>query len=106
MPGGEQFANAEIAVVLAVAGADGEAAHRRHAGFRFFVRRGERFEPLPSDARDATGQDQLTGGALLPDGTIALATVSRGLLIMDDQAACFSASIAAWACATITCSRC
>ena len=84
VPGGQQFADAEIAMVLASPGTDGEALIVGTRDFRFFVRRGSSFEPLPSDARDATGQDHLMGGALLPDGTIALATVLRGLLIMDD----------------------
>ena len=84
VPGGQQFANTEIAMVLALPAADSDALIVGTRDFRFFARRGGgTFEPLPSDARDANGEDQLTGGALLPDGTIALATVSRGVLIMD-----------------------
>ncbi len=83
VPGGQQFANVDIAMVLASRGTDGETLIVGTRDFRFFVRRDQRFEPLSNDARDATGQDRLTGGALLPDGTIALATVLRGLVIMD-----------------------
>ena len=72
-------------MVLASPGADGEPLIVGTRDFGFFVRRGERFEPLPSDARDPNGQDHLTGGALLPDGTIALATERRGLLIIDER---------------------
>jgi signal transduction histidine kinase/DNA-binding response OmpR family regulator len=83
VPGGQQFANDDIVMVLASPGTDGDALIVGTSDFRFFVRRGQRFEPLPSDARDAAGRDQLTGGTLMPDGTIALATASRGVLVMD-----------------------
>ena len=84
VPDGQQFTNAEIAMVLASPRTNGDALIVGTRDFRFFVRRGRSFEPLPSDARDADGDDSLTGGALLPDGTIALATMLRGVLIMDE----------------------
>jgi signal transduction histidine kinase/DNA-binding response OmpR family regulator len=82
VPGGQLFANSDIAMLLASPANDGETLIVGTRDFRFFVRRDRLFEPLPSDARDES--DRLTGGALLPDGTIALATAQRGLLIMDE----------------------
>ncbi len=85
--GGEQFAGDEITVVLSAPAGDSQA--RLLVGtrdVRFFMQSDRGFEPFAIDvSRRSVGAeaDQLVDGVVLPDGSLALATLLRGLLIVD-----------------------
>lgn len=94
IPGGERFANDEITVVLSVKGAEDEHLLIGTRDFRFFVQRQRSFEPLTIKglarrsvrAKAGAGSpdpDQLFDGVVLPDGSLAFATLLRGVLIVD-----------------------
>ena len=82
---GDRFAEDEIKVVLPYG--DG-AARGLLVGLRtsaIFVQRAGRFEPFAPELYNRRADERLADGAILPDGSYALATRLRGLLIVDRQ---------------------
>lgn len=83
IPGGDRFATDDITVVLSLPHVGGKAVLIGTRDFRFFIHRERGFEPFPIAARDNHGNDQLLGGAVLRDGSVAFGTLLRGVVIVD-----------------------
>jgi signal transduction histidine kinase/DNA-binding response OmpR family regulator len=85
VPQGGRFAHDEIKVVLPYGG---DTAPGLLVGLRtsaLFVQRAGRFEAFAPALHDRRADERLGDGAVLPDGSYALATRLRGLLIVDRQ---------------------
>ncbi len=85
VPQGDRFADDEIKVVLPYGD---DTAPGLLVGLRtsaLFVQRAGRFEPFAPALYDRRADERLADGAVLPDGSYALATRLRGLLIVDRQ---------------------
>ncbi|MGH9159518.1 MAG: two-component regulator propeller domain-containing protein, partial [Vicinamibacteraceae bacterium] len=87
VPGGERFTRNEITVLLAYSLGDREGILVGTRAWELFRQRGESFEPLRSSAAEQAGGDELLDGAVLQDGSFALATMLRGVIIVDPRGA-------------------
>jgi signal transduction histidine kinase/AraC-like DNA-binding protein len=81
--GGSGFASSELTVALPSAPRGGDRLLIGTRDFRLFVQDGDRFVPFAASLRVPPGRDALIGATWLPDGTLALATEQRGVLIVD-----------------------
>lgn len=83
VPGGGQFTGSEIMMVLPYGSGRDESLLVGTRDFRLFVQSGGAFVPFAAATREADSQEVLLRGVALPDGTFALATQYRGVLIVD-----------------------
>ncbi len=83
VPGGEQFTGSEIMMVLPYGIGRDESLLVGTRDFRLFVQRDGAFVPFAASTREGHPSEVLQRGAALPDGTFALATQYRGVLIVD-----------------------
>lgn len=81
MPGGEQFANLRIYVMLQRP--DGKMLIGTGAN-GLFLYDGKTAVPFPSEADDIFRQKRLYNGLILPDGRYAFGTLQAGVVILDD----------------------
>jgi signal transduction histidine kinase/CheY-like chemotaxis protein len=85
VPGGERFAGDEISVVLPYLGGEEERLLIGTRTFGLYFQHERSFQPFAARVRDAAREDQLLDGAGLPDGSFALGTLLRGLLIVNRE---------------------
>jgi signal transduction histidine kinase/DNA-binding response OmpR family regulator len=83
VPGGEQFTGSEIMMLLPYGSGRDESLLVGTRDFRLFVQSGGAFVPFAAATREGHPQEVLLRGTALPDGTFALATQYRGVLIVD-----------------------
>ncbi len=81
VPGGERFAHESVFAMIPMQGAILVAT--RNMGL--FHVTAEGIEPFPTEADALLKKDALYGGTALPDGTVALATIQGGVVILDAQ---------------------
>lgn len=83
VPGGGQFTASEITLLLPYGSGRDDSLLVGTRDFRLFVQSGGAFVPFAAATREGQPQEVLLRGAALPDGTFALATQYRGVLIVD-----------------------
>jgi signal transduction histidine kinase/DNA-binding response OmpR family regulator len=83
VPGGERFTGSDITLMLPYGSGRDESLLVGTRDFRLFVQNHGEFAPFATATRDSHPGDMLLRGAALPDGTFALATQFRGVLIVD-----------------------
>lgn len=81
LPGGERFAHESVFAMLPLK--DSILVASRNLGLWRLTERG--LEPFPAQADAFLKGAALYGGAVLPDGTLALATIQGGVLVMDEE---------------------
>lgn len=81
VPGGDRFAHESVFAMLPMR--DGILVATRNLGL--FRLSGNGMEPFPTEADALLKKDALYGGASLPDGTMALATIQGGVIILDAE---------------------
>ncbi|HTV02621.1 MAG TPA: histidine kinase dimerization/phospho-acceptor domain-containing protein, partial [Luteitalea sp.] len=81
--GGQPMAGSELTVVLPSAPHGNDRLLVGLRRFALFVQDGDRFVPFAPELSPDAGRDALLGATWLPDGTLALATEQRGVLIVD-----------------------
>lgn len=81
LPGGERFAHESVFAMLPLK--DSILVASRNLGLWRLTERG--LEPFPTEADAQLKSAALYGGALLPDGTFALATIQGGAIVMDGE---------------------
>ena len=84
VPGGEQFTDGDITVMLPASGGRILVGTRLHGAYWFD---GAGFVPLAGSVHSLLKAKQIYDGALLADGQFALATLRGGVLILDAQGA-------------------
>ncbi len=82
VPGGDRFAPERIHAVLPY---DDHQILIGTMGNGLFLSEGFAFQPFRTEADSLLRQNQLYRGILLPNGTIALATLRGGVVILDQQ---------------------
>lgn len=85
VPGGPRFADEEITLLVAYSEGDNAGLLVGTRDFDLLFQRDGSFQPLLADASRHLVKGQLLDGAVLPDGSLALATSLSGLLIVDRQ---------------------
>jgi signal transduction histidine kinase/DNA-binding response OmpR family regulator len=83
VPGGERFTQSEITMLLPYGSGRDESLLVGTRDFQLFVQSGGAFVPFAAATREGHANEVLLRGAALPDGTFALATQYRGVLIVD-----------------------
>lgn len=83
VPGGGAFTGSEITLLLPYGSGRDSSLLVGTRDFRLFVQSGGAFVPFAAATREGLPQEMLLRGAALPDGTFALATQYRGVLIVD-----------------------
>ncbi len=89
LPGGEQFAEERLQVMLPFVrgGPEGEKAVILVGTFNrgLFLFDGRSFQPFKTEVDEFLKSNTLYDGALLPDGSIAFATLVGGVVVIDRQ---------------------
>ncbi|MBS1784332.1 MAG: hypothetical protein JST24_02765 [Acidobacteria bacterium] len=81
VPGGDRFAHESVFAMVPMQ--DGILLATRNMGLFILSTKG--VEPFKTEADTLLKKDALYGGAALPDGTVALATIQGGVIILDAQ---------------------
>jgi signal transduction histidine kinase/CheY-like chemotaxis protein len=86
LPGGEQFADDRLQVMLPFADGNGDASPRYligtfNRGFYLFDR--QAFRPFKTEIDDFLRENTLYDATVLPDGRYGLATITGGFVLMD-----------------------
>jgi signal transduction histidine kinase/DNA-binding response OmpR family regulator len=82
VPGGSRFADEEITLLLSFRARGQNRLLVGTRTFGLYLQHGSGFEPFGSGIADPAGEDQLETGTVLADGTLALGTRRRGVLIV------------------------
>jgi signal transduction histidine kinase/DNA-binding response OmpR family regulator len=88
VPGGDRFIGEDITVLLPYRTGGEDRLLVGTRGLGLFLQRGSAFEPFgPGITDPRLEEDQLVSGAVLPDGSLALGTRARGVLIVNRRGA-------------------